>query len=143
MADLAPSGSPVAGRPVILFDGVCNLCNRSVQFVLGHDRRARFLLAANQSEAGRRRLAAHGFDGEIPQTIYLVEGGRLYRESTAVLRIARGLGFPWSLAWAAILVPRFLRDAVYHFVARNRYRWFGRREQCRLPQPGEKERFLE
>jgi predicted DCC family thiol-disulfide oxidoreductase YuxK len=127
---------------VVIFDGLCNLCNRSVQFILDHDRRRRLLLCASQSQAGQRLLARHPTADSADDSIRLADGDRLYSRSTAVLRIGRALGFPWSLAWLFVLVPRPLRDPVYDFVARHRYRWFGRRETCRLARPGELERFL-
>jgi predicted DCC family thiol-disulfide oxidoreductase YuxK len=129
---------------VILFDGVCNLCNSSVTFVIDHDRRKRFKFAALQSEAGAALLAQHGRAATLgdPDSMLLVEDGRLYQRSTAVLRIARGLSGLWKLGYAAMVVPRPLRDLVYRWIARNRYRWFGKTEACRLPTPELKERFL-
>lgn len=141
--------SAATERPVVIFDGVCNLCDRAVQFILDHDRRGVLMLTANQSEPGQRLLAGRGSaatpigeDASADDTIVLVEGGRLYERSAAALRIARHMGLPWSLLYAFIVVPRPIRDAVYKFIARNRYRWFGKRESCRLPRPGELERFL-
>ncbi len=135
------------GPAIVLFDGVCNLCDAAVQFVLDHDARGRFVFAALQSEEGRRVLARAGMTpgepGADPDSIVLVEGGRAYERSDAALRIARGLGAPWSLAAVFLAVPRFLRDAVYRFVARRRYRWFGKKAACRVPTPSLRERFLE
>lgn len=131
-------------RPVVIFDGVCNLCNASVQLLLDHDRRRELLLCSAQSPAGQELLAFFGVvDGPEPTSVYLVEDGRLYQRSTAVLLIARRMGPPWSAAVLLLAVPRFVRDGIYAFIARNRYRWFGRREACRLAAPGEAERFLE
>lgn len=141
--------SAQAERPVVIFDGVCNLCDRAVQFILDHDRRGVLLLTANQSEAGQRLLAGRGDapaplgdDASPEDTIFLVDGGRLYGRSAAALRIARYMGLPWSLLYVFVVVPRPIRDAVYKFIAKNRYRWFGKRESCRLPRPGELDRFL-
>ncbi len=128
--------------PVILFDGVCNLCNASVDFVLRRDTAARFRFASLQSEAGRRVLFATGWRAPVPDALVLVDGGEVYTASAAALRIAKGLGLPWALWYVFILVPRPLRDGVYFWVARQRYRWFGRRETCRLPSAEERERFL-
>lgn len=128
--------------PVIVFDGVCNLCHASVQFVLRHDRRERFRFAASQTDAGRQLLGRHGIDPDQVSTVYLIEGGRVSSKSTAALRIARGLGFPWSLASIFNVVPRVLRDWVYDLIARNRYRLFGRAEGCRLPTERERGRFV-
>ena len=129
-------------RPVIIFDGVCNMCDFAAQFILDHDRKKELRLTASQSPAGSSLLARFGVPATGPDTMYLIESGRLYDRSTAALRIARRMGFPWWLAYGFIIVPRFVRDAVYRFVAKNRYRWFGKRDACRLPAPGEAERFL-
>jgi len=128
---------------LVLFDGVCNLCNGFVQFVISHDPRARFQFAALQSEVGQALLAQLGHRVAItPETVMLLENGRLYTHSTAALRIARGLGWPWRGFSAALVLPRFLRDAAYRLVARHRYKWFGRQESCWLPTPELKARFL-
>ena len=105
---------------VILFDGVCNLCNGAVQFVIKRDRSARFRFAALQSAAAAPLLGAAGSRQALPDSIVLVEDGRVWTRSTAALRIARGLSFPWSAAYALIAVPRPVRDWVYDLVARNR-----------------------
>ena len=130
----------------ILFDGVCNLCNGFVQFVIRHDPEHRYRFAALQSEAAQALLAAHGVSpvapGADPDSVLLLSGGRLYSHSTAVLRIARGLGSVWQLAGVGWVLPRPWRDALYRFVARHRYRWFGRQESCMLPTPELKARFL-
>ena len=132
--------------PLILFDGVCNLCNGAVLFVIDRDPRARFRFAALQEAEARRRLAAFGPDaarlGESLSSMLLLEDGRLYARSTAALRIARRLAWPWPLLAVLLVVPTVLRDAVYGVVARNRYRWFGREEACRLPTPALRARFL-
>lgn len=131
-------------RPVVVFDGVCNLCNASIDFLLRHDRRGVFRFASNQSGAGRKLLSERGVDPENVQSVYLVEAdGRVSSKSTAVLRIARELGWPWRLATVFRVVPRPVRDVVYDLVARSRYRLFGRRQTCRLPKPEERARFLE
>lgn len=127
---------------VILFDGVCNLCNGLVQFVIARDPARRFRFASLQSDVAQRRLEGAGIAANVPDSIVLLEEGRLFTRSTAALRIARRLRFPWSLAFALIVVPRPLRDWVYSLVARNRYRWFGRRETCMIPTPELEERFL-
>ncbi len=135
---------PDSPSATILFDGVCNLCNGFVQFVIRHDAAGRFRFAALQSEAGRALLAAHGATPATadPESVLLVSGGRLYSHSGAVLRIAQGLGWPWRLAAVGWVLPRAGRDALYRFVARNRYRWFGRQDSCMLPTPALKARFL-
>jgi predicted DCC family thiol-disulfide oxidoreductase YuxK len=132
-----------AGAPVILFDGVCNLCNASVRWVIAHDRAARFRFASLQSRAGRELLAAAGWPAGRPESIVLIEGAQAWGRSDAALGIARRLGFPWSLAAAGVIVPRALRDAVYDWVARNRYRWFGRKDACEAAPPALRGRFLD
>ena len=130
----------------ILFDGVCNLCNGFVQFVIRHDPTGRFRFAALQSEAGRALLLAQGLTPAAiaaeSESVLLLSGGRLFSHSTAVLRIAEGLGGIWRVATLGRVLPAAWRDAAYRFVARNRYRWFGRQESCMLPTPALKARFL-
>ena len=133
-------------RAVVLFDGVCNLCNGFVQFVIPRDPDGYFQFAALNSEAAARVLsttseARHG--GPLVDSIMLVEDGVVYVRSAAALRIARRLGFPWVLGYALMIVPRPLRDAIYDLVARRRYRWFGRRETCMVAGPGVRDRFLD
>lgn len=131
-------------RAVVLFDGVCNFCNASVHFIIDRDPAQRFRFAALQSEAAAGLLRSRGVappQGD-PDSIVLVEGERVYQRSTAALRIARRLRFPWPLLYAFVAVPRPLRDLVYRFIARNRYRWFGRSEECRVPTPELRSRFL-
>jgi predicted DCC family thiol-disulfide oxidoreductase YuxK len=128
---------------VILFDGVCNLCNRFVQFVIARDPRARFSFASLQSSTATRLAAARAGSTDGRESIVLLENGREFTESTAALRIVAGLGFPWTLAGVLIIVPRPLRDWAYGVVARNRYRWFGKRQACMVPTPDLKRRFLD
>ena len=130
------------GRPVIVFDGVCPLCSANAQFILRHDRRRRFRLASMQSEAGAALYRRFGIDPADPETLILVEGDRARRDSDAVLAIWSGLGWPWRAAAAARIVPAAVRDPLYRWVARNRYRWFGRRQTCWLPSPDLADRFL-
>jgi predicted DCC family thiol-disulfide oxidoreductase YuxK len=126
----------------ILFDGVCNLCNGFVRFVIARDPAARFRFAALTSPAAAEVLRRTGVAGPLPDSMILVEDGRAYTRSDAPLRIARGLRFPWPLLYGLIVVPRFIRDRVYDFVAARRYRWFGRRDVCMIPTPDVKQRFL-
>ncbi|RMG16494.1 MAG: DUF393 domain-containing protein [Bacteroidetes bacterium] len=130
-----------AEKPIVIFDGHCNFCNASVNFILERDHQQAFLFTPNQGDTGKQLLAGHTTPAGT-ETLYLWENGRLYERSTAVLRIARRLGFPWKLLYGFILIPPFIRDGVYNFIARNRYRWFGRREHCRLPSPAEQARFI-
>ena len=128
---------------VILFDGVCNLCNGFVQFVIERDPEARFQFCALQSDAARRLVAGLRIPGALPDSIVLVEDGRLFVKSTAALRVARGLRAPWPLVYCFVVVPRALRDLVYDLVARRRYGWFGRRDTCMVPAPELRSRFID
>jgi predicted DCC family thiol-disulfide oxidoreductase YuxK len=129
-------------HPIILFDGVCNFCDASINWIIRRDKRARFRFAPLQSSAGERLQREHGFDPTALDTFVLIEGRRAYARSTAAVRIARGLGLPWSLAYGLIFIPPPLRDFAYDFFARRRYRWFGRKEECMLPTPELRDRFL-
>lgn len=126
-----------------MFDGVCSLCNASVDFVMRHDRRGRIAFASLQSDEAATYLAAHGKHADaLLDTVVLADGAGLHERSTAALRVLRALGLPWSLLYGLVAVPRPLRDAVYRWVARHRYRWFGKRETCRLPTSEERARFV-
>jgi predicted DCC family thiol-disulfide oxidoreductase YuxK len=130
---------------VVLFDGVCNLCNGAVQFIIDRDPSGRFTFASLQSDRGRAILREHGVpptEGD-PDTVFLLEDGRLFERSTAALRIARHLAMPWRLLAVFVVMPSAPRDLVYRFIARNRYRWFGRTEQCRIPTPELRARMLD
>lgn len=130
-------------HPVILFDGICNLCNRTVDFVIERDAEARFRFASLQSESGQRLLGSFRLPAGREESVVLVERGNVFIESDAALRIARGLPRPWCWLRVFLLVPRPLRDFLYRWIARHRYQWFGKRGSCRLPAPEEKGRFLE
>ena len=129
-------------HPVVLFDGVCNLCNGSVQFIIAHDPHAQFRFAPLQSESARRLLGESEARGPFPDSVILIERGYVSTRSAAALRIARRLKFPWPLLYALVVVPSPLRDMGYDFIARNRYKWFGKREACMLPTPELRARFL-
>jgi predicted DCC family thiol-disulfide oxidoreductase YuxK len=130
-------------RPIVLFDGVCGLCEASVQFIIDHDPQSRFRFAPLQSEIGRRLLAEHHLGAGAFNTIVLIEEGRPYLRSTAALRIGVLLGNGYSvLAEALAVVPELVRDAVYNWISRNRYRWFGKRDSCRVPTSDVAARFL-
>lgn len=128
---------------VVLFDGVCNLCNAWVRFVIDRDPAGRFVFATLQGEVGRRLIA--GRTGKDPDlgSVVLLEEGKVRTRSTAALRIARRLRGGWPLLYAFVAIPRPLRDAVYDWIARNRYRWFGRRETCAVPTAETRDRFLD
>jgi predicted DCC family thiol-disulfide oxidoreductase YuxK len=127
---------------IVVFDSLCPLCWANARFILRHDRARRFRLASVQSEAGQVLYRRFGLDPADPETMLVVDGERLFRDSDAVLAIARGLGRLWSAAALLRIVPRPLRDGAYRWVARNRYRLFGRRETCWLPGPEYRDRLL-
>ena len=130
-------------KSIICFDGVCNLCNGFVQFVIPRDPQKRFQFAALDSEAGRRVLREAGVMPGDADSVILIEHGHAYVRSAAALRIARRLRFPWPLVYGLIAVPRPLRDWLYDVVARSRYRLFGKRDVCLVPAPEIRSRFLD
>ena len=128
--------------PIVLFDGVCNLCNATVRFIIANEAGEHVRFASLQSPSGRTLAAAHGVTPGSLDSMLLVANGSLFRKSTAALKIARLLRFPWWLAYWLILVPRFVRDPIYDFIGRRRYRWFGMRPECVISHPGAEHRFL-
>lgn len=128
---------------IVFFDGECNLCNRSVQFIIKRDKKDQFRFAALQGKTGQELLARHGLPANQFNSFILAEKGKLYTHSTGALRMLKSLGGFWSLGYGFIIVPRFIRDAVYEWVARNRYRWFGKRDACMIPTPELKKKFLD
>ena len=126
---------------IVYFDGYCGLCDRFVQFVLRRDRAARYRFAPLQGSTARERVPST-LDPETSQTVILEDGRRFRVRSDAALAILTGLGGAWRLAGSLRMVPRPLRDAVYDLVARHRSRWFGRRSECRVPEPAQRDRFL-
>ncbi len=134
---------PTDNRPIILFDGVCNLCNAAVNYVIDHDPQARFRLGALQSKAGANLLASVSLPDGFLESIILVEGSEVFLRSDAAIRIARRLTGPARYLWWTRVVPRFLRDPAYRLVARYRYNWFGKRDTCRVPTPELMDRFID
>ena len=133
----------VRSRPVILFDGLCNLCTGAVQFVLERDHAGRFDFASLQSAAALRLLTEAGAPSELPDSIVLLDEKGLHTRSDAALRIAAGLRQPWPLLRGFAIVPKKPRDWVYDWVARHRHRWFGKRDACLVPTPDLTTRFLD
>lgn len=128
---------------IILFDGVCNLCNGSVIFVLQREKTSIFKFASIQSQAGQDLLAWCGLPRDFNQAVVLIDRGKTYFGSTAALKIGQHLRFPWSLfATAGLIVPRFIRDWVYRQIAIHRYQWFGKRDMCMVPTENLQARFL-
>ena len=130
-------------EPVIVFDGVCALCSRWVRFLLRFDTRGRYRFAAMQGAQGRALLQAHGLDPEDPTSFLLLDAGRAWTDTDAIIRVLTGLGGAWRLLGVLRWVPRRLRDPAYRALARNRYRWFGRHDTCFLPTPEQAARFLD
>jgi predicted DCC family thiol-disulfide oxidoreductase YuxK len=130
-------------KPILLFDGVCTMCNSLVSFVIRRDPKRIFQFASLQSDTGQRLLQQAGLPTSQLNTFVLIEGNRYYTKSTAALHLFRRLGRLWTFLYLFIIVPRPLRDMVYHWIAKNRYKWFGKKEQCMLPTPDIKERFLD
>jgi len=129
--------------PIILFDGVCNLCNGAVQFVLKHDRKKQFVFASLQSEAGQKLLDQYHLPAANYTSFVLLLDGKAYTRSTAALKVARNLNGLYKLGYVFMLVPKFIRDGVYNWISNNRYKWFGKRDACMIPTPQLKERFLD
>lgn len=129
-------------QPVILFDGVCNFCNGAVNFVIKRDRRSRIRFATMQSDAARELLAPYHWPVDDMKSFLFIENGKLYDRSNAALRVCRYLRGGWPLCYGLIIVPKFIRDGIYNWVARNRYKWFGQKDQCMVPTPDVRARFL-
>jgi predicted DCC family thiol-disulfide oxidoreductase YuxK len=130
-------------EPIVLFDGVCQFCNASVNFLIDHDPQARLRFAALQSEAGQALLRKFDLRTDDFDTMVLIEGERYWTRSTGALRVASYLPPPWRFLSALQLLPSFLRDPAYMVLAKNRYRWFGHLDACRMPTPELGARFLE
>jgi predicted DCC family thiol-disulfide oxidoreductase YuxK len=134
----------VSPSPILFFDGVCSLCNASVDWLMRRDRRGVLRFASLQGETARARLPEDARDtGADGSLVLLLPDGRLLRRSDAVLEAARLLGWPWKIALVAKVLPGSWRDLPYRFIARRRYRWFGQRASCRLPSPAERGRLLD
>jgi predicted DCC family thiol-disulfide oxidoreductase YuxK len=127
---------------IILFDGVCNLCDGVVQFVLKKDKKARFRFAALQSECGTVLLKQIGLSTTDYNSFVLVEMGNVYQKSEAALRVLKGLGGVWKLLYFFMVIPRPIRDYIYDWIAQHRYRFFGKKDECMLPTPEIRARFL-
>ena len=131
-------------KKIILFDGVCNLCNSSVQYVIKHDKKNLFMFTALQSDIGKQIIEAYKIDTQKTDSIllYTPEKGIDYK-STAALKIALKLGFPQSLMGVFFIIPPFIRNWVYDYIAKNRYKWYGKKDACMIPTPELKSKFLE
>jgi predicted DCC family thiol-disulfide oxidoreductase YuxK len=130
-------------QKIVLFDGVCNLCSSSVQFIIKHDHKKQFLFGSLQGHYGQTVLTRHQLPKDAFNSFMLLEGEKLYTKSTGALRMLKHLGRGWQLLYVFIIVPPFIRDGVYNIIANNRYKWFGKKNECWLPTPALKERFLD
>jgi predicted DCC family thiol-disulfide oxidoreductase YuxK len=129
--------------PIVLYDGICGLCESTVNFIIDHDPKGLFHFAPLQSEIGRRLLSEYGLQADVMDTMVLLDDGKAYFRSSAALRIGMLIGhWPALLAETLMVIPQPLRDAAYRRIARHRYRWFGKRDACRVPMPGIAARFL-
>lgn len=129
-------------KKVILFDGVCNLCNSAVNLVIDKDSNDIFRFAALQSDIGMSLCNQHDINPDETDSIILIEGDKVAIKSTAALRIAKSLSGGYPLLYGFIILPKFIRDSVYNFIAKNRYKWYGKRESCRMPTPELQKKFL-
>lgn len=130
-------------HPVILFDGVCNLCNASVQYVIKHDKKRLFRFASLQSSFGERILRENNLSANVFNSFILLDNNKIYTRSTAALHVAKKLNGLIKLLYGFIIVPKFIRDFVYDVIAKNRYKWFGKKEACWIPMPELKSLFFE
>ena len=130
-------------QKTVLFDGVYNLCSSSVQFIIKKDKKNQFLFGSLQGETGRQYLKKFSLPADNFNSFVLIENDKLYTRSAAALRILKHLGGAWSLLYGFIIVPEFIRDAVYKWIAKNRYKWFGKKAACWIPAPALKEKFLD
>ena len=129
-------------KSILLFDGVCNLCNSSVQFIIDRDSEQIFQFASLQSDFAKQKLKQFELENEYLDSIVLIDGEKVFTHSDAALEVLKKLGGGWQLFYVFKIIPATIRDVIYNWIAKNRYRWFGREESCRVPTPKLKERFL-
>jgi len=129
-------------QPVILFDGVCNFCNSAVNFTIKRNRKSNIMFAPMQSEAGNSLLQQYNMPPDDMRSFIFIENNTVYKKSTAALKVCRHLRGLWPLCYGFIILPKFTRDSLYNWIAKNRYKWFGVRQQCMIPTPDVKARFL-
>jgi predicted DCC family thiol-disulfide oxidoreductase YuxK len=135
-------GNPSDSK-IVLFDGVCNLCSKSVQFILKRDKKNQFLFGSLQGAYGQEMLKKYQLPESEFNSFMLIEGDKLYTKSSGALRMLKHLGGWWRLLYVFIIVPKFIRDGIYNWVSKNRYKWYGKMNECWLPKPEWKARFLE
>lgn len=127
---------------IILFDGVCNLCNSSVNFFITRDKKDIFRFAALQSDIGIELQKKLNIDHENIESFILIDGSKYYKKSTAALKVAAMLSFPYNLLYPLLIIPPFIRNTVYNIIAKYRYKWFGKKNTCRVPTPEERAKFI-
>ena len=135
--------SNLSDKKIVLFDGVCNLCSKSVQFILKRDKKNQFLFGSLQGAYGQEMLKKYELPANEFNSFMLIEGDKLYTKSSGALRMLKHLGGGWGLLYVFIIVPKFIRDGIYNWIAKNRYKWYGKMNECWLPKPEWKTRFLE
>jgi predicted DCC family thiol-disulfide oxidoreductase YuxK len=129
-------------KAIILFDGICNLCNGAVQTVIKHDPDGKFQFASLQSNEGQKLLQQYQLPANNFNSFVLIQNGNVYTKSTGALRVAKQINGWWKLLYVFIVLPKFIRDPVYNWIANNRYKWFGKHDECMIPTPELKARFL-
>jgi predicted DCC family thiol-disulfide oxidoreductase YuxK len=129
-------------KDIVLFDGVCNLCNSSVQLIIKHDKKRKFQFASIQSEFGKLQISKYQIDTRKTDSVIYIKNNNVYSRSAAALRIVKQLDGLWPLLFIFIVIPPFIRNLIYDFIARNRYKWFGKKESCMIPSHDLKSRFL-
>ncbi len=132
----------IGDKPLLLFDGVCNLCNGAVNFIIDRDHKQRFVFASLQSSLGQQVAQQYHLPENDFKSMVLIKGGKAYIKSNAALEVARDLSGGWSLLYGFKIIPKFLRNWVYDIIATNRYKWFGREDQCRVPTADIQHRFV-
>src|SRR5688572_17601883 len=128
---------------LVLFDGVCNFCNFWVRFALKRDRKGKLKFGSLQGETAQQLLPQYGIDPSVITSVIFIEDGIAYQESTAALKVCRHLSGSWKLLYALIIIPTFIRDSIYKWIAKNRYKWFGKQESCMLPTAEQRARFVD
>ncbi|WP_422008912.1 thiol-disulfide oxidoreductase DCC family protein [Roseivirga pacifica] len=135
--------SSIENQDVLLFDGVCNLCNGAVNFIIDHDPKGHFKFAALQSDFGQEKLKELGYNQQEFDSLVLLSEDKVYKKSSAALRIAKKLSGLYPLLYVFIIIPPFIRHGVYDIIAKNRYKWWGKRDSCRMPTPELRARFVD
>lgn len=129
-------------QPTILFDGICNFCNSAVNFTIKRNKKANIRFAPFQSEAGQKLLQQYNLPADDMQSFVFIDNGKAYKQSTAALKVCRHLSGLWPVCYGLIIIPGFIRDGIYNWIAKNRYKWFGVQQACMIPTPEVKARFL-